>query len=62
MTEWVMRNFDKAVLEKLKLSPEARAAFGDLLRGRLIRKDGGAGAKGGDARSMDTDFGLYSGA
>jgi hypothetical protein len=38
MTEWVVRNFDEAVLEKLELSPKDRAAFRALLMGKVIRK------------------------
>lgn len=34
MTELVLRNFDKAVLGKLKLSAEAREAFRKLLIAR----------------------------
>ena len=36
MTELVMRNFDKTVLDKLNLSGEAREVFRKLLAGRVV--------------------------
>ena len=56
MTELVLRNIDKAVLDKLNLSGEAREVFRKLLAGRVLedkrpqglqdRKRGGDGLRG----------------
>jgi hypothetical protein len=59
MTELVLRNFDRTVLEKLDLSPEARVAFANLLRGRLVQKGGRPAPRPAE---QTTDMDLYSGA
>lgn len=63
MMELLLRNFDKAVLEKLNLSAEAREAFRKLLAGRVIRKEkksmNASALKNGDPLA---ECGLYNGA
>ena len=62
MSELVLRNFDKSVLEKLKLSPEDRLAFLNLLRGKRLNEEIHPAGMGREPQVMDVEFGLYNGA